>query len=80
MEDQIGNRAPGPGPADPLAGLSPPTSSAEYGELGLWLTHQLDIDVDLIYDDDGFTVRLRGGAITRLQAPKRHASTGATPS
>jgi hypothetical protein len=53
----------GPGPANPLAGLIPPASSAEYAELGLWLTHQLDIDVALIYGG-GFTVRLRGGAIT----------------
>lgn len=54
----------GPGPANSLAGLVPPTSSAEDAELGLWLTHQLDIDVALIYGDDGFTVRLRGGTIT----------------
>jgi anti-sigma regulatory factor (Ser/Thr protein kinase) len=53
----------GPGPANPLAGLIPPTGSAEDAELGLWLTHQLDIDVALIYGD-GFTVRLRGGTIT----------------
>jgi anti-sigma regulatory factor (Ser/Thr protein kinase) len=53
----------GPGPANPLAGLIPPASRAENAELGLWLTHQLDIDVALIYAD-GFTVRLRGGAIT----------------
>jgi hypothetical protein len=39
-------------------------SSAADAELGLWLTHQLDIDVALIYGDDGFTVRLRGGTIT----------------
>lgn len=54
----------GPGPPDPLAGLIPPASSAADAELGLWLTHQLDIDVALIYGDDGFTVRLRGGTIT----------------
>jgi anti-sigma regulatory factor (Ser/Thr protein kinase) len=54
----------GPGPANPLAGLIPPASSAADAELGLWLTHQLDIDVALIYGDDGFTVRLRGGTIT----------------
>jgi nitrogen-specific signal transduction histidine kinase len=55
----------GPGPPDPLAGLiPPPASSAAGAELGLWLTHQLDIDVALIYGDDGFTVRLRGGTIT----------------
>ncbi len=35
----------GPGPANPLAGLIPPASRVEDAELGLWLTHQLDIDV-----------------------------------
>lgn len=66
----------GPGPADPLAGLIPPTGSAEDGELGLWLTHQLDIDVALSYGDDGFTVRLCGGTVTGLQATERHPSAG----
>ena len=51
----------GRGPADPLAGLVPtPSGSAQPG-LGLWLIHQLDIDVALRHADDGFTVRLRGG-------------------
>jgi anti-sigma regulatory factor (Ser/Thr protein kinase) len=51
----------GRGPADPLAGLVPtPSGSAQPG-LGLWLIHQLDIDVALKHADDGFTVRLRGG-------------------
>ena len=51
----------GRGPADPLAGLVPtPTNSAQPG-LGLWLIHQLDIDVALKHADDGFTVRLRAG-------------------
>ena len=54
----------GPGPANPLAGLIPPASSAADAELGLWLTHQLGIDVALINSDDGFTVRLRGATIT----------------
>src|SRR5262249_8533826 len=54
----------GLGPANPLAGLIPPAGLAADAELGLWLTHQLDIDVALIYGDDGFTVRLRGGTIT----------------
>lgn len=53
----------GPGPADPLAGLSPPANGAAPG-LGLWLTHQLDIDVALIHGDGGFTIRLRAGTIT----------------
>jgi anti-sigma regulatory factor (Ser/Thr protein kinase) len=53
----------GPGPINPLAGLTPPADRLTDAELGLWLTHQLDIDVALIYSDDGFTVRLRGGTI-----------------
>lgn len=54
----------GPGPRDPLAGLVPPPEDARKRELGLglWIIQQLDIDVALIYDDDGFTVRLRAGA------------------
>jgi anti-sigma regulatory factor (Ser/Thr protein kinase) len=54
----------GPGPADPRAGLIPPVNGAGYAEVGLWLTHQLDIDVALIHGDHGFTVRLRAGTIT----------------
>ena len=51
----------GRGPVDPLAGLVPtPGNSAQPG-LGLWLIHQLDIDVALKHADDGFTVRLRSG-------------------
>jgi anti-sigma regulatory factor (Ser/Thr protein kinase) len=53
----------GPGPHNPLAGLTPPAGRLTDAELGLWLTHLLDIDVALIYSDDGFTVRLRGGTI-----------------
>ena len=52
---------PGRGPADPLAGLVPAASNAATLGLGLWLIHQLDIDVALRHADDGFTVRLRGG-------------------
>ena len=51
----------GPGPADRLAGLVPApgnTSDRRLG-LGLWVMHQLDIDVALRHADDGFTVRLR---------------------
>jgi anti-sigma regulatory factor (Ser/Thr protein kinase) len=54
----------GPGPADPLAGLTLPADIATEPGLGLWLTHQLDIDVALIHSEDGFTVRLRGGTIS----------------
>jgi anti-sigma regulatory factor (Ser/Thr protein kinase) len=50
----------GPGPADRLAGMAPvPGTSDRQLGMGLWLTHQLDIDVALRYADDGFTVRLR---------------------
>ena len=51
----------GRGPADRLAGLVPvpgSTSDRRLG-LGLWVMHQLDIDVALRNSDDGFTVRLR---------------------
>ncbi len=54
----------GPGPANPLAGLIPPADSLADAQLGLWLTHQLGIDVALIYSGDGFTIRLRGGTTT----------------
>jgi hypothetical protein len=56
----------GHGPADRLAGLVPAPSSASDLRLGygLWVMHQLDLDVALRHADDGFTVRLRGGTIT----------------
>jgi anti-sigma regulatory factor (Ser/Thr protein kinase) len=54
----------GRGPADPLAGLVRAASTAATPGLGLWLIHQLDIDVALQHADDGFTVRLRGGTTT----------------
>jgi len=54
----------GRGPADPLAGLVPAAGNAATLGLGLWLIHQLDIDVALKHADDGFTVRLRGATTT----------------
>jgi anti-sigma regulatory factor (Ser/Thr protein kinase) len=53
----------GQGPADRLAGLIPTPSRAAGHQLGLglWVTHQLDIDVTLKQTGDGFTVRLRNG-------------------
>lgn len=51
----------GPGPADPLAGLVPAAHSASNPGLGLWVMHQLDLEVALISPGDGFTVRLRAG-------------------
>ena len=55
----------GHGPADRLAGLVPASSSTSDPGLGLglWVMHQLDVDVALIHADDGFTVRLRGGTM-----------------
>ncbi|MFC5289719.1 ATP-binding protein [Actinokineospora guangxiensis] len=49
----------GPGPSDPFAGLTP--ALRDRGGLGLWLAHQLDIEVALITEPAGFTVRLRAG-------------------
>jgi hypothetical protein len=31
--------------------------------MGLWVVHQLDIDAALMRTGDGFTVRLRAGAM-----------------
>lgn len=50
----------GPGPSDTFAGLVPAAKSTRGAGLGLWLTHQLDIDIALLAEPDGFTVRLRG--------------------
>ncbi|GAB3310109.1 anti-sigma factor RsbA family regulatory protein [Geodermatophilus aquaeductus] len=53
----------GPGPPDPLTGLVPVPESASGAGLGLWLSHQLrEVEVDLITDAEGFTVRLRAGS------------------
>jgi anti-sigma regulatory factor (Ser/Thr protein kinase) len=61
----------GRGPADPLAGLVPTPSSRTHPGLGLWLIHQLDMDVALKHADDGFTVRLRGGTTIGLATRRR---------
>jgi anti-sigma regulatory factor (Ser/Thr protein kinase) len=51
----------GRGPADRMAGLVPMPSNIPDRHLGmgLWVMHQLDIDVTLHHASDGFTVRLR---------------------
>ncbi len=56
----------GPGPADPLAGLVPaPVSTPDRRlGLGLWVMHQLDLDITLQHAGHGFTIRLRGGTLT----------------
>ena len=52
----------GPGPAGPLTGLIPAAGAGAAPGLGLWLSHQLaHVEVALITDADGFTVRLRAG-------------------
>jgi anti-sigma regulatory factor (Ser/Thr protein kinase) len=48
----------GSGPHDALVGLHPGEIGADSGR-GLWIAHQLDLDVALRVDADGFTVRLR---------------------
>jgi anti-sigma regulatory factor (Ser/Thr protein kinase) len=59
----------GPGPADPLARLIPPFIVGEDPGLGLWITHQLNIEVALIHGRAGFTVRLRAGTIVQGPTP-----------
>ena len=51
----------GPGPSNPLVGLVPTERSLAGAGMGLWLIHQLDIDVALFFASGGFTLRLRGG-------------------
>jgi anti-sigma regulatory factor (Ser/Thr protein kinase) len=51
----------GPGPADHLAGLVP--APDRRSGLGLWVMHQLDIDVALRHTGNGFMVRLHGGTM-----------------
>lgn len=50
----------GAGPADPCTGLLPPQELSDGGR-GLWLVHQLDLDVALSVERDGFAVRLGAG-------------------
>jgi len=53
----------GPGPPDPLTGLVPIPEGTSGAGLGLWLSHQLrEVEVALITDAEGFTVRLRAGS------------------
>jgi anti-sigma regulatory factor (Ser/Thr protein kinase) len=51
----------GYGPAAPLAGLVPLPGNTPRRHLGmgLWVVHQLDIEIALRRTSDGFTVRLR---------------------
>ena len=55
----------GRGPADRLAGLVPaPSRTPDHRlGLGLWVIHQLGLDVALRHTGDGFTVRLRSGTV-----------------
>jgi anti-sigma regulatory factor (Ser/Thr protein kinase) len=48
----------GSGTEDPLVGLTPAPASAASGGRGLWITHQLDLTVDLLHTAEGFTVQL----------------------
>lgn len=53
-------RDTGPGTTDRLVGMVPTQNSVFGTGMGLWIAHQLGIDVDLLHDDEGFTVRMRG--------------------
>jgi anti-sigma regulatory factor (Ser/Thr protein kinase) len=53
----------GRGPLGHLSGLMPVDSEVGAG-LGLWLIHQLGIEVDLMSSDNGFTVRLCSARLT----------------
>lgn len=54
----------GSGTRDPLAGLTAAPASATGAGLGLWITHQLDLIVDLLHTPEGFTVQLIAKDIT----------------
>ena len=60
-------RDSGQGPTNRNAGLVRDTTNPTGG-LGLWVTHQLDLDVDLIVATDSFTVRLRAQRATSAEA------------
>ncbi|MGH9006747.1 MAG: anti-sigma factor RsbA family regulatory protein [Acidimicrobiales bacterium] len=57
----------GQGPTDPFAGLVPASTTHGAG-LGLWIAHQLALDVALIQAPDGFTMRLRAGQLPAAAA------------
>ena len=58
----------GEGPADPLVGLLPHTDRGTLSGRGLWIAHQLDIDVALFAVGTGFTVRLRADRAETVMA------------
>jgi anti-sigma regulatory factor (Ser/Thr protein kinase) len=51
----------GPGPGNPLTGLSPAWARPGLRGAGLWLVRMLGLDAALIRSRDGFTVRLAAG-------------------
>ena len=58
----------GEGPDDPLVGLLPRIGEGTSLGRGLWMAHQMDIDVALFAVDTGFTVRLRAGRAETVTA------------
>ncbi|MDA8297504.1 MAG: hypothetical protein M0004_13140 [Actinomycetota bacterium] len=48
----------GAGPDDPLVGLLPAGDETAESGRGLWIAHQLDLEVTMLVED-GFTVRVR---------------------
>ena len=58
-----GCTTPAPDPPIPSPASSPTPQGTSGAGLGLWLSHQLpDLEVSLITDAEGFTVRLRAGS------------------
>jgi hypothetical protein len=60
----------GPG-AHPLAGLVRAPARTSGAGFGLWLTHRLDTDAALIYEDDGFTCDCGGAGLRSECWPAR---------
>jgi len=58
----------GQGPSDPLVGLLPGADDGRSLGRGLWIAHQMDIDVGLFAAGTGFTVTLRADRAASLAA------------
>jgi anti-sigma regulatory factor (Ser/Thr protein kinase) len=58
----------GEGPADPLVGLLRRGGDEAASGRGMWIAHQLDVDIALFADGTGFTVRLRADRAEKVYA------------
>lgn len=59
----------GQGPGNYLAGLIASPPIGQGAGIGLWISHQLDLDIDLIREPGGFTVRIGATAKPGPHAP-----------